>query len=59
MTEAVSAIVQFGFRQLELQQVVAYTKPDNPASVKVLQKAGFRKVTIEEEKYWKFIREKE
>ena len=59
MTEAIRAITKFGFDALRLAQVIAYTKPDNPASVKVLQKAGYRKVTSEEEKYWKFIREKE
>jgi ribosomal-protein-alanine N-acetyltransferase len=43
MTEAVKLIVAFGFDTLKLDTVVAYTSPENLASIAVLQKAGFQK----------------
>ena len=57
MTEAVSALVRFGFRQLKLQQVVAYTNTHNLASIQVLHRAGFLQVPGEEEQYLKCSRE--
>jgi ribosomal-protein-alanine N-acetyltransferase len=44
MTEAVQLVAAFGFEKLELDKVIAYTDPDNFASVAVLQRAGFTEV---------------
>lgn len=41
MTEAVNAIVQFGFEKLQLNRIEADTDARNPASGRVLEKAGF------------------
>jgi len=40
MTEAVSAIMQYGFADLGLVRIQAYHSVDNPASGRVLEKAG-------------------
>lgn len=45
MGEAVKCIVDFGLDVLKLKTVVAFTSPDNLASIAVLQKAGFGQVT--------------
>lgn len=42
MTEAASAMLQFGFDRLALRRVVADTDPANIGSIRVLQKLGFR-----------------
>jgi [ribosomal protein S5]-alanine N-acetyltransferase len=44
MTDAVQLLVDFGFKTLKLDQVIAYTDPSNFASVAVLQRAGFSEV---------------
>lgn len=41
MTEAVDAIVDFGFRELGLNRIEALTMVDNVASVALLRKVGF------------------
>jgi ribosomal-protein-alanine N-acetyltransferase len=41
-TEAVISVVDYLFGRLKEENVVAYTRPDNMRSVRVLQKAGFR-----------------
>ncbi|OUJ74538.1 GNAT family N-acetyltransferase [Hymenobacter crusticola] len=41
MTEAVRAACVFGFEQLALQQIEAYTEPDNGASQRLLTRVGF------------------
>ena len=41
MTEAVPAIVQLGFERLPLHRIEAYVYDNNPASARVLEKAGF------------------
>ncbi|HRI72068.1 MAG TPA: GNAT family N-acetyltransferase [Polyangium sp.] len=41
MTEAVNCIVAFGLNELKLDHIVAYTSPDNRASLAVLMRAGF------------------
>lgn len=41
-TEAVAAILQFGFDQLCLRLIEAQTFPDNHASIRVITKLGFR-----------------
>ena len=41
-TEAVGLLMDFAFRRLELHRVQAAVRPDNRASRRVLEKAGFR-----------------
>ncbi|MEZ4722529.1 MAG: GNAT family N-acetyltransferase [Flavobacteriales bacterium] len=41
-TEAGKASLEFGFNHLGLQRIIAMLLPDNLASVRVLQKLGFR-----------------
>jgi ribosomal-protein-alanine N-acetyltransferase len=42
MTEALSAIINFGFRRLELNRIDALVMPGNTASINLLEKLGFR-----------------
>lgn len=39
-TEAVTAVINFGFRKMELNRIYAFCLPENIASARVLQKAG-------------------
>jgi RimJ/RimL family protein N-acetyltransferase len=41
-TEAVRAIVDYGLRVLGLHRISAYASPGNPASLRVMEKAGIR-----------------
>ncbi len=41
MREAVRAVLDYGFRELDLYRIVAYTSHDNVASIRLLQKTGF------------------
>jgi len=41
MTEAIAAILRYGFDVIGLQEVSAWVMDDNPASVRVLEKNGF------------------
>lgn len=43
VTEALEAVVQYGFEQLQLHSIEAIIDPENVASEKVLQKNGFVK----------------
>jgi RimJ/RimL family protein N-acetyltransferase len=43
MTEAARALVDYGFRDLALHRIWASCLPENPASVRVLEKLGFRR----------------
>ena len=40
-TELANACIEVGFRQLGLRSIVAFTLPDNIASRRVMEKAGF------------------
>lgn len=40
-TEAVGAMLRFGFQELRLHRIAAWTVADNVASARVLEKAGF------------------
>ena len=40
MTEAISAVIKYGFSDMDLIRIQAYHSVDNPASGKVLEKAG-------------------
>lgn len=42
MTEAFGAIIDFGFRRLELNRIDALVMPGNTASINLLEKLGFR-----------------
>ncbi|MEZ5428701.1 MAG: GNAT family N-acetyltransferase [Pyrinomonadaceae bacterium] len=41
-TEAAAAVLEFGFREAGLEEIVAVTHPENIASQNVLQKIGLR-----------------
>jgi len=41
ITAAVQTIVQYGFEQLPINRIEAYVFANNPASARVLEKAGF------------------
>lgn len=43
-TEAIEKIIDFGFKRLNLKDIVATVDPDNPGSAKVLVKNGFEQV---------------
>jgi len=49
MTEALRAIIDFGFREMELNRLEAVVMPENTASTKMLEKLGFRKEGLLEE----------
>jgi [ribosomal protein S5]-alanine N-acetyltransferase len=51
-TEAVGPIVQFGFRELEVHRLEAYTIIDNYASVQMLKKLGFQLEGVRRECSW-------
>lgn len=48
MTAALRLVVAYGFDELGLTSVVAYTEPDNAASIAVLDRVGFVEVTEKE-----------
>jgi ribosomal-protein-alanine N-acetyltransferase len=45
MQEAMSAVLSFGFNNMHLRTIEAYTHPDNVGSIKVLERNGFEKKT--------------
>jgi ribosomal-protein-alanine N-acetyltransferase len=49
MTEALSAIIDHGFGIMELNRLEAVVMPENIASIKMLEKLGFRKEGLLEE----------
>jgi ribosomal-protein-alanine N-acetyltransferase len=53
MTEANRAIIRFGFREMELNRIEAFTSPDNFASIKLLQRLGFKEEGLLREHYFK------
>lgn len=55
MKKAVRAAIDFGFAALKLDEIKAYTKPDNTASINVLLQAGFVLTESEVEDYIKFV----
>lgn len=52
MTEAVSAIVRFGFERMHLNRIEADTDARNPASGRVLQKVGFVQEGLQREHFY-------
>jgi ribosomal-protein-alanine N-acetyltransferase len=56
VTEAVSAIVRFGFDKIRLNRIEATTNLDNVASMRVLDKLGFKEEGIlRQYGYWRRI----
>jgi len=49
MMEALSAIIDYGFCEMELNGLEAVVMPENIASIKMLEKLGFRKECLLEE----------
>jgi len=49
MTEALSAMLNFGFDELELNRIEAVVMPENTASIIMLEKLGFRNEGLLEE----------
>ena len=43
MSEALGRVLQVGFEEMKLQRVEAFVLPDNKASIRILQKFGFRR----------------
>lgn len=52
MTEALRAIVQYGFEHLELHSIEAGIDPDHPASIKVAERVGFQREGYLHENYY-------
>lgn len=48
-TEALKLVVDFAFKELKLHRIEAGAMPDNIASIRVLEKAGFEKEGIAKE----------
>lgn len=51
MSEAILAILEHGFRTLELKKITAYSDLSNTASVRLLEKLGFENTNFKFEKY--------
>jgi len=49
MKDALNAIIDFGFGKLELNRIEAVVMPENNASIKMLEKLGFRNEGLLEE----------
>ncbi len=53
MSEAIEAVVHFGFNTLDFHRVEAITRPENTASVRALQKNGFvQEAHFKENIFW-------
>lgn len=54
MTEVTQKIVEYGFKNLELNRIEAFVEPENAGSRKLLEKIGFSEEGIlKEHYYWK------
>jgi ribosomal-protein-alanine N-acetyltransferase len=54
MTEAVRAIVAFGFEQMNLHRVEADAAAENFGSIRVLEKVGFKREGLQEDQYFEW-----
>lgn len=52
MTEAVHAVIQFGFERMALNRIEADASVENEASIRILEKLGFQREGIEREQYF-------
>ena len=50
MRDAVAAVVEFGFREMRLSYLDAYPPKNNPNSIRLLERCGFRKTAETSEK---------
>lgn len=55
MQEAIKAVMHFGFSQLGLNSIIAYTESDNVASIRVLQQTGFTETSTDMVPYRKWV----
>jgi ribosomal-protein-alanine N-acetyltransferase len=54
MTEAVRAMIQFGFKHMGLHRIEAEVMPENSASIRLLRKLDFHEEGIlQERSFWK------
>lgn len=54
MTEAVRAIVGFGFEQMQLNRIEADCDAENIGSMRVLEKVGFKREGVQEDQYFEW-----
>ncbi len=54
MTEAVRAMVTFGFEEMELNRIEADTDVENHGSMRVLEKVGFQREGLQQEQYFEW-----
>lgn len=52
MSEAVRAMVDFGFKRMDLNRIEADADERNPASARVLAKIGFRQEGVQKEQFY-------
>jgi [ribosomal protein S5]-alanine N-acetyltransferase len=52
MTEAIRAVIAFGFERMNLNRIEADADARNPASGRVLEKVGFRREGIQHEQFF-------
>lgn len=48
-TETARALIENAFNDVRVKKVVAHAAPENPASCRVLEKCGFRRLSLNEE----------
>ena len=51
-TEALTAMLRFGFKNLALNRVEAETMMDNPESVRLLERVGFAREGLRRQVFW-------
>ena len=54
MSGALNLVTQYGLEHMQLNQVTAFTKPDNHKAIAVLNRNGFSSDKKPEGDYWKF-----
>ena len=52
MFEALNAIINFGFKNINLHSIEANVNPDNSQSIKLLKKIGFQQEAYLKENYY-------
>ena len=52
MTEAVAAVIQYAFNEMELNRIEAFYDPRNKSSARVLEKCGFENEGILKKRYF-------
>lgn len=51
MSEALKLVVEFGEKTLDLDRIIAITKPENKPAIRLLERGGFRYIEVFEEVY--------